>query len=283
LTIREARATVNAARKNGTVFQVGSQQRSEENFRRACEYVQNGRIGKLLWASAGIGGGPTCGNDPDEPPPPGLDWNFWLGPAPYVNYTPKRCLYEFRWFYEYSGGKMTDWGAHHNDIAQWGIGASHSGPIKSEPVSATFPTDGLFDTATSFLVKHTYENGVYLLTGSDVKHGAFFQGTDGWVHVDRGFLEVSDPDIIKEPLGAGEIHLYKSPGHHRDWLDCIKTRKRPITDVEIGCRSVTVCHLGNIAIRSGKTIHWDPVKEDITNDDGLRRWLSKPYRDPWKI
>jgi len=262
---------------------VGSQQRSEEGFRKACEYVQNGRIGKLLWASAGIGGGPTCGWDPNEPPPPGLDWNFWLGPAPYVDYTPKRCLYEFRWFYEYSGGKMTDWGAHHNDIAQWGIGASLSGPIKSEPISATFPTEGLFDTATSFLIKHTYENGVYLMTGSDVKHGAFFQGTDGWVHVDRGFLEVSDPDIMKDPLGAGEIHLYKSPGHHRDWLDCIKTRRKPICDVEIGCRSVTVCHLGNIAIRSGKTIHWDPVKEDITNDDGLRRWLSKPYRDPWKI
>ncbi len=282
LTIREARAMVNAARRNGTVFQVGSQQRSEEGFRKACEWVLSGRIGRLQWVRAGIGGGPTCGWDAVEPPPAGLDWDFWLGPAPWAEYNPRRCIYDFRWFYEYSGGKMTDWGAHHNDIAQWGIGASHSGPVKTEPVFANFPTNGWYNTVVDFEVKHTYANGVTLLTSSE-GHGAFFQGTDGWVHVDRGFLKTSNPEMEKEPLGAADTHLYKSPGHHRDWLDCIKSRKQPICDVEIGCRSVTVCHLGTIALRTGKTIAWDPAKETITNDKSLERWLSKPYRAPWRI
>ncbi len=284
LTIREARRIVQAARRNGTVFQVGSQQRSSDNFRFGCELVRSGRIGKLEWVRVRIGGGPACGFEAPQPPPPGLDWDFWLGPAPWAEYTPRRCHYDFRWIYDYSGGKMTDWGAHHNDIAQWGIGASHTGPIKTEPISATFPTKGLFDTATSFEIKHTYANGVVLYTNSGGPGpGVHFQGTDGWVKLDRGHFSTSDPEIQAEPLGAGDVHLYRSPGHHRDWLNCIKTRKRPICDAEIGCRSVTVCHLGTTAIRTGKTIHWDPDKEEITNDPSLARWLSKPYRAPWRI
>ncbi|NLE61762.1 MAG: Gfo/Idh/MocA family oxidoreductase, partial [Planctomycetes bacterium] len=144
-TIREARRMVDAARRNNAVFQVGSQQRSSDNFRLACELVRSGRIGKVRWVRATIGGGPVCDWEPNVPPPPGLDWNFWLGPAPWAEYTPKRCLADFRWFYDYSGGKMTDWGAHHNDIAQWGLGMDGSGPVKTEPVSAVFPTRGLFD------------------------------------------------------------------------------------------------------------------------------------------
>jgi predicted dehydrogenase len=283
LTIREAREMVTAARRHGTVFQVGSQQRSEGNFRHACELVRSGRIGRLEWASAGIGGGPVGGWEPDQSPPPGLDWNFWLGPAPWAEYTPKRCFGDFRWIYAYSGGKMTDWGAHHNDIAQWGFGTDESGPAKIEPVSARFPADGLFDTATHFEVKHTYASGVVLYTRSHGHGGVHFQGTDGWIKVDRGHFSASSPEIAQEPLGPGDVHLYRSAGHHRDWLECIKTRRRPICDVEIGCRSATVCHLGTIAIRTGKTIEWDPVQEKITNDPGLNRWLDKPYRAPWRL
>jgi myo-inositol 2-dehydrogenase / D-chiro-inositol 1-dehydrogenase len=241
----------------------------------------------VQWVRATIGGGPTSDWEPNVPPPPELDWNFWLGPAPWAEYTPKRCLDTFRWFYDYAGGMMTDWGAHHNDIAQWGLGTEHSGPVKTEPVSVTFPTDGLFDTATNFEVKHTYANGVVLYTASDGRNGIHFQGTDGWIKVGRGYLEASDPDIIEEPLGPGDVHLYRSPqddavGHERDFLNCVRSRKRPICDVEIGCRSVTVCHLGNIAIRTGKTVHWDPGKEEITNDPSLERWLDRPYRPPWR-
>ncbi len=283
LTIREARWMVEAARGNGTVFQVGSQQRSSpQYFRQACEVVRSGRIGRLQRMRAAIGGGPTCGWDADAPPPAGLDWEFWQGPAPWHEFNPRRCPHDFRWFYEYSGGKMTDWGAHHNDIAQWGNGSDDTGPVRTEPVLAEFPTDGLFDTAVRFEVKHTYANGVVLETsseGNDVE----FHGTDGWIKVNRERIEASKPEILKEPLGAGDVRLYESPGHHEDWLNCIRTRSRPIADVEIGCRSVIVCHLGTIALRTGKTIEWDPSAERITNDETLNRWLHKPYRGPWRF
>lgn len=282
LTIDEGRRMVEAARRCGTVFQVGSQQRSTPHFRKACELVRSGRIGKLKTMRARIGGAPTCGFEPPRKPPAGLDWNFWLGPAPWADYTPKRCIYTFRWFYDYSGGKMTDWGAHHNDIAQWANDASLGGPVKVEPISVTFPASGLFDTAIQFEVKATYANGVELYTcssGNDVE----FHGSDGWIKVNRSRLEASDPAILQEPLGPGDVHLYESPGHHRDWLNCIKTRRQPICDIEIGHRSVTVCHLENIALRTGRTIEWDPKTETITNDPILNRWLSRPYRTPWRV
>jgi len=281
LTIKEARSMVTAARRHGTVFQVGSQQRSDVKFRRACEWVLSGRIGKLEFIKTRIGGGPTCDWEPNEKPPEGLDWNFWLGPAPWAEYTTKRCIYNFRWFYDYSGGKVTDWGAHHNDIAQWGNGTSHSGPVKIETISVTFPTRGLYETAVDFETKMTYANGVVLYMvseGNDVE----FHGTDGWIKVNRERVITSNPDIEQEPPGSGDVHLYESPNHHRDWLNCIRSRKRPICDVEIGCRSVTVCHLANIAMRTGRTVEWNPEKEEITNDANLNRWLSRPYRAPWR-
>jgi len=280
LTIQEGRALVNAVRRYGRVFQTGSQQRSEDNFRFACELVRSGRIGRLHTIRTGFGGGPVSGYDPDTDPPPGLDWNLWLGPAPWVPFNPLRCLYQFRWFYDYSGGKLTDWGAHHNDIAQWGNGTEMSGPIEIEG-TATFPTTGLFDTATSFLITFTYANGVKLICGEG--HGAKFEGTDGWVHVDRGFLEASPPELLKEELGPGDVHLHRSDNHHQNWLDCIKTREKPICDVEIGHRSVTVCHLANIAIRTGRKLRWDPAHERFVGDEEMNRWVSRPMRAPWHL
>ncbi len=282
LTIREARQMAAGARQYGTVFQVGSQQRSKGLFRRACELVRSGRIGRLEWIKARVGQGPVCAWEPPQPPPKELDWDAWLGPAPWAEYTPKRCLYDFRWFYDYSGGKMTDWGAHHNDIAQWANDSCHTGPVRVEPIAVKFPTAGLYETAVDFEVKFTYANGVVLYTvstGNDVE----FHGTDGWLKVNRQRVAASDPDMVNEPPGAGDVRLYESPGHHRDWLDCIRSRRRPICDVEIGARSVTVCHLGNIALRTGRALAWDPAAERITNDENLNRWLSKPYRAPWQI
>ena len=282
LTIEDGRAMVEAVRRYGRVFQTGSQQRSEENFRFACELVRSGRIGKLHTVRVGIGGGPTSGWEPDTDPPPGLDWNMWLGPAPWAPYNPLRCIYNFRWFWEYSGGKMTDWGAHHNDIAQWGMGTEGTGPIHITPAQYTLPADGLYDTATTFEIVYKYANGVTLITSSD-GHGIRFEGPDGWVHVDRGFLETFPKELMQEELGPGDVHLYRSPGHHEDWLNCIQTRQRPICDVEIGYKSIVVCHLGNIAIRTGRALRWDPASERFVGDDEANRWISKPYRAPWHL
>jgi len=282
LTIAEGKALRNAVRRYGRVFQTGSQQRSDWNFRYACELVRNRKAGKLKRITANIGGAPASGFDADREPPPGLDWNMWLGPAPWVPYNPQRCFYNFRWFYDYSGGKMTDWGAHHNDIGQWGHGMDDSGPVRIE-AAGTFPNDGLFDTATTFRVEYTYADGIKQYCTSDDPNGILFECADGNIFVSRGVLESDPPDLIKLPIGPDDVHLYESPGHHQNFLDCIKTRQRPICDVEIGFRSVAVCHLGNIALRTGKVLEWDPVSERITNDESLNRWLSRPYRAPWVL
>lgn len=281
LTIGEGRALVNAVRRYGRVFQVGSQQRSEGNFRFACELVRSGKIGKLHTVRTGLPHGPTCGWEKPNPMPPGLDWNLYLGPAPFVPWHHRRFLWDFRWFWDYSGGMMTDWGAHHNDIAQWGIGSELSGPIVIEGKGVP-PADGLFETFTSFEVHYTYANGVKLIC-SNAPHGAKFEGTDGWVWVDRGFLQADPPDLLNETIGPDDVHLYQSPGHHQNWLDCIRTRQRPICDVEIGWRSVSVCHLGNIAMRLGRKLRWDPDKVEFLGDEEANRWVMKPYRAPWHL
>ncbi len=281
LTIAEGRKMVEAVRRYGRVFQTGSQQRSAWEFRFACELVRNGYIGKLHTVRTGVGGGPTCGWEPDCDPPPGLDWDMWLGPAPWVPFNPRRHPYNFRWFWDYSGGKMTDWGAHHNDIAQWGIGADGTGPIYIDGWGK-FPEDGLYETCTQFEVRYEYANGVVLICSSSGS-GCRFEGTDGWVHVNRGRIETYPEDLMHVTFKPDDIRLYHSPGHHQDWLNCIKTRQRPICDVEIGHRSVTVCHLGNISIRLGRPLRWDPDKERFVNDEVANRWLNKPYRAPWHL
>jgi len=282
LTIREGRAMVKAARRTAAVFQVGSQQRSERRFRRACELVLGGRIGKLERIVARVGEGPVGRWQPKQEPPPGLDWDFFVGPAAWADYAPNRCFDTFRWFYDYAGGMVTDWGAHHNDIAQWGNGTSFTGPVKVEPISVEFPAKGPYETAVRFETRATYANGVVLTTtsaGNDVE----FHGTDGWVKVNRDRLETSRPEMAKDPPGTGDVRLAESPGHLTDWIECIRIRRRPLCDVEIGHRSVTVCHLANIALRSGRAVQWDPEREEIINDPGLSRWLSRPYRAPWRL
>ena len=282
MTIRESRQVVKAARSNATIFQVGSQQRSESQVRLACEMVRSERIGKLVRITANVGGGPVCSMEPNEAPPQGLDWDFWLGPAPWSAYTPKRYIGTFRWFYDYAGGTMCDPGARYHDIAQWGNGTCQTGPIKTEPVLAEFPTRGLYETATRFEVKHTYSNGVVLHTTSNTG-GIEFHGSDGWIKIYGTNVTASDPQILKEPLGVSDVRLYESTDHHGNWLDCIRTRRQPVCNAEIGCRSATLSHLGTIALRTGRTLEWDPTKEEITNDANLNRWLSRPYRAPWRI
>jgi predicted dehydrogenase len=281
LAIEEADALVKTVRRYGRVFQTGSQQRSGSEFRQACEMVRSGRIGKVDLAYVGIGTGPSSDWVADSDPPPELDWNLWLGPAPWVPFNELRHPYSFRWFFDYSGGKMTDWGAHHNDIAQWGFGMDGTGPVTVEG-EATFPTRGLFNTAMDFSVTYTYATGQRVVC-SNTGRGVKFVGSEGWVHVDRGFLQTEPVDLKEEPMGPGDVHLPRSPGHQQNWLDCIRTRERPICDVEIGAGSVIVCHLNNIALRTGRKLHWDPDRHVFENDEEANRMLRKPYRAPWHL
>ena len=220
----------------------------------------------------------------DSAAPPELDYEFWLGPAPGRPYNAKRVHYLFRFFWDYSGGQMTNFGAHHLDIAQWGLGRDDSGPVEVE-ATATFNKDGWFEVAETSRIAYTYDDGVKLLClqGQGKGRSVEFEGERGTIGVWRGGIEASDPEILKAAEGDGRTPLYVSGNHHQNWLDCIKSREKPICDVEIGHRSATVCHLGNIAIRAGRKIAWDPKAEAIVGDDQAAAMLSRPYRTPWKL
>ena len=275
LTIREARAMVDTVRLYGTVFQTGSQQRSSGNFRFACELVRSGYIGELRGVHVGVGPPSSHMLLPAEPIPEGLDYDRWLGPAPWAPYNKLRCgsYYEDGWrrIRDYSGGKMTDWGAHHFDIAQWGLGMDDSGPVE------IIPPDGKDVEHLTYL----YANGIRMI--KDNSNGVVFVGSEGKVEVNRGHLRTWPETLKKQPLRPGDVHLYKSPGHYADWFDCIRDRRRPLCDVEIGCRSATVCHLGNIAMWTGRPLKWDPQAEQIIGDESAARWLDRPKRAPYRL
>ena len=283
LTIAEGRAMVRAARRWGTVFQTGTQQRSDARFRHAVELVRNGRIGRLTSIGVVLGPGPTQGFVPDTQPPERLDWDAWLGPAPHHAYNEKRCHYTFRWFRDYSGGKLTDWGAHHLDIAQWGHGSELSGPVAVEG-SGVFPADSMYDAAAEFDVRWRYADGVTLRAVGTGRNGVTFTGTDGSVFVSREAIETTPKGLLAEfPAGTGPWLPRVSAHHHHDWLECLRSRRRPISDVEIGHRSATVCHLGNIAIDLGRRLTWNPEHEQFVDDEAANRLIGKPMRAPWSL
>lgn len=291
LTINEGKALVAAARRYGTVFQTGSQQRSDKRFRQACELVRNGKIGHIKQIDTVLH--PVADGDwkPPQTPPAELDWDFWLGPAPYADYAANRVHYQFRWFLDYSGGVMTDWGAHHNDIAQWALEMDGSGPIEVDGTQATFSEKGPHTVPLHFDVKYKYANGTVLIChtdGQDINghkfgNGVMFTGENGWIFVSRSEIRASDPELLKLELGAGDTRLYKSDGHHDNWLECIRSREKCICDVEIGHRSVSVCHMGNISMRLGRPLKWDPAKEVFVGDEAANRMLDRPMRAPWHI
>jgi predicted dehydrogenase len=286
LTIEEGKAMVAAARKYDRIFQTGSQQRSDKRYRLACELVRNGRVGKVHTVEARIGDNPIGGPFPVVPVPDGLDWDFWKGPTADVPYVKERCHYEFRWWYEYSGGKLTDWGAHHNDIAQWGLGMDDSGPIAVTGTGVK-PSDkpNSYNCHPHFAVTYHYANGANLVTTSDGENGNRFIGDKGWIFVSRSRIEASDPKLIDEPLPSDAEKLYVSNNHMGNFIDGIRTRKRPICDVEIGYRSVTVCHLGAIALRLGLPLYWDPKAQHFVgaHADKGNAMISREMRSPWKL
>ncbi len=282
LTIGEGREMVDAVRRAGRVCQTGSQQRSDLRFRWACELVRNGAIGELERVTAALHRGPSAPWQEVVAPPPNLDWEMWLGPSPWAEYRPARCHWTFRWFFDSSGGMLTDWGAHHNDIAQWGMGVDHSGPRTIEG-AARFDPDSMYETPVQFEVRYLYESGVELTCTSEGRNGVTFHGSEGSIFVSRGAIEADPPEILDTPPGSGEVQLYQSPNHHRDFAACVRSRRRPICDVEIGHRSVTVCHLGNLAIRLGRKLDWDPEAERFRGDEQANRLIHKPNRQPWVL
>ncbi|MBN2474280.1 MAG: Gfo/Idh/MocA family oxidoreductase [Pirellulales bacterium] len=281
LTIAEAKRCIDAVRKHGRVMQTGSQQRSSVfgPFRKACELLRSGRLGRIKTVTVGVGGPSRWCDLPEEEMEPGLDWNMWLGYAPVRPYnsvlSPRGVHHHFpawRSYREYSGGGHTDMGAHHYDIAQWALGMDESGPVEIIP-----PDDPKADSG----VKYVYANGVEMTHGGPA--GCVFTGTEGTLRIGRGHLSSNPESIVKEPLADDEVHLYNSPGHHRDWIDCIRSRKRPVADVEIGARSVTVVHLGNLAYWNRRKLRWDPAKWTFVGDDEANTWLDRQRRDPWQL
>jgi predicted dehydrogenase len=287
LTIAEGRAMSYAVNKSKVVFQTGSQQRSDRRFRHACELVRNGRIGDLRTVRVGMPGGrtdyaKTGGHKKPEPVPQGFNYDMWLGPAPDAAYAPARCHVNFRWIYDYSGGNVTDWGGHHPDCAQWGMGTELTGPVEIRHAKAVFEPDELWNTATAYSFEAVYENGVTMVISNTEKMGVTFEGTKGKVYVDRGKLETDPKELAGSRIGPNEIHLYQSDDHFKNFIDCVISRQPTAAPVEVAHRSITICHLGNIALRLGRDkLRWDPRTERMIGDDEASQMLSRSYRPPW--
>jgi len=291
LTIREGRVLSDTVRRYKRIFQVGSQQRSDTRFHQACELVRNGRIGKLHTVKVGFGTDPGTGPEPPMLVPDNLDYDFWLGPAPWATYTEKRVHPKTGYgrpgwlrIAAYGAGMITGWGAHHNDIAQWGMGTEYTGPVEIQG-QTEYPKDGLWDVHGDFSIEYTYKNGVKVICTDNKKNkqGVVFEGSEGWVYVRRGFIDAQPKSLLNSTIGPDEIRLYKSNNHKANWLECIKSRTETIAPVEIGHRSCTVCLLGEIAMRLGRKLKWDPDTEQFIGDEMANRMLWRPMRSPWRL
>jgi predicted dehydrogenase len=284
-TIREGRIMVDTVNRYGRVWQTGSWQRSVRDFRHACELVRNGRIGKVHKVEVGLPTGGGTDAKPIQPVPEGVDWDFWLGPAPWV---PFRGImhWNWRWIMDYSGGQLTDWAGHHIDIAHWGLGLDYSGPVEIEG-RGVYPKDGIYNAPTEYKFTCIYENGPAMIVANDRQQpkgmGTVWYGEDGWIHVKRGKLEASSEKILKEVIGPDEIKLYDSRDHQQNFLDCVRSRKKTVTPIDIAHRSISVGLLGEIAMLTERKLRWDPEKEVFLKDDEANRMLSRPMRSPWHL
>jgi len=293
LSIAEDKALRAACRRYGTVFEWGTQQRSSNNFRFGCELVRNGRIGKLQTIRVGVPHDFAFPTQPTEPVPKDLDYEMWLGPAPWAPYTYHRCRPWTRqhgwsiWYHisDYClGGIGGYWGIHHVDIAQCGHDTDHTSPIEVEG-GATFPENGLADCAVRWNVRVKYADGVTMIytDNKQNKQGVVFQGSEGWVYVRRGHIDAEPKSLLTTKIGRNEIHLIESPGHQRNFLDCIKNRKPTVADIDGAVRSDTISHLVDICTRLNRKIRWDPKREVIIGDPEASRMLTRCMREPWRL
>ncbi len=288
--LREGRALVQTLARFGRVWQTGSWQRSEDNFHRASELVRNGRIGKVHRVEVGLPAGHTdfartFGQDAIVPPPAVLDYDTWLGPAPWSPYR-KSCVHmNWRWNMDYGGGQLVDWIGHHLDIAHWGMGFEYTGPVKISG-RGEFPKTGVYNTPTRYRVDAVYADGTpFVIAGghADIQSGTKWIGEYGWVWADRGGFESQPAHLIHEVIGPNETRLYKSRDHYQNFLDCVRNRALTIAPAEVAHRSASVGHLGVIAMETGRTLTWDPQTETFANDPGADRLLSRAYRTPYQL
>lgn len=286
-TIREGRAICDAVKRNGRIWQTGSWQRSQYPFRRACELVRNGRIGRVHTVEVGLPTGQNSSpNNRVQPVPDGVDWDLWLGPAPWAPF--RGVLHrDWRWIMDYSGGRLTDWAGHHVDIAHWALDLERTGPVEIEG-TGKYPEDGIYNTPYEYKIIAKYANGLTMIVANDrqLKNGmgTCWYGDKGWLHVDREMpLKAGPSSVLDEVIGPNEIHLYESRDHHQNFLDCVKSRRETITPAEVAHRSISVGLLGEIAMLTGRKLRWDPEKEVIIGDDEANRMLSRPMRSPWKL
>jgi myo-inositol 2-dehydrogenase/D-chiro-inositol 1-dehydrogenase len=304
LTIAEGRLLSDVVRKQGVILQMGTQQRSSPQFRLAAELVRNGRIGTLHTVRIGLPGDPSGPEAEEMPVPANLNYDMWLGETPYTFYTeigvhPREGYDRPGWLRreQFGAGMITGWGQHHFDAAAWGMDTEYTGPISLEAV-AEFPKSGLWDVHGDFMVKAEYENGITMYTSGGFPNGIRYEGSEGWIFVSRGdyvatasdpvsqeknsqALNASDPKLLQSEIGANEIHLYVSEEQHGNWLDCIQSRKEPISPVEIGHRACSVCLLSHIAMKIPGSLQWDPVKERFIGNDAANTMLSRPQRYPY--
>jgi predicted dehydrogenase len=306
LTIAEGRIMADTVKRSGRIFQIGSQQRSSPQFRYAAELVRNGRIGELRTVYVGLPGDPSGDIEAEMPVPPTFNYDAWLGSTPLVYYTEKRVHPQTGfdrpgWLRceQFGAGMITGWGAHHIDSAHWGMDTEYTGPIEVWG-HADFPKKGLWDVHGIFRTEALYANGVHMVVSNELPNGIKFEGTKGWIFVTRGDyrvtasdpvpdasgvkpLDASDPAIIRSVIGPGETHLYVSDDHHGNWLDCIASRKPPITNAEIAHRACSACLVHHIAMKLNRKVYWDPVTERFKNDDDANRLLSRSQRPPYLV
>jgi predicted dehydrogenase len=294
-TVVEGRRVIEAAARYGRVLQTGLQRRSMGAYRRACELVRNGRIGQLTHVEVGILGvnkGVRAGQSfPAAPVPEGFDYDLWLGPAPAAPFSPQRVARGNEicyWYYisDYTAGFISGNGVHFVDIAQWGIGDEVK-PVEVHTISADVPADGLIDDALAWQTEVLYANGVqmsYSSEGHPHPDGIRFVGTEGWIHVTGGgALSANPTDVLQSVIGPGELHLYASPEHHRNFLDCIRTRQPAAASAEIGHHATTTCNLAEISAHLGRKLKWDAQAERVIDDDEANRMLGRALRSPWAM
>lgn len=304
LTVREGQQLRDAVLKTGVVLQVGTQQRAMPQFRIAAELVRNGRIGKLHTVKIGLPGDPAGPEAPPMPVPANLNFDAWLGSTPEVPYTeigvhPQQGYDRPGWLRlrSYGAGMITGWGQHHYDSAAWGMDTELTGPISVQAL-AEFPKSGLWNVHGDFFVKHEYKNGITVYTSGGYPNGIRYEGSEGWIFVSRGAyqasasdpvdkeksskaLNASDPKILESVIGENEIHLYKIDDQHGNWLDCIKTRKTPISPIETGHKACVTCLISDIAMQFDRKLEWDNEKEMFINDAEANALLSREQRKPY--
>ena len=287
LTIQEGRILCNVIKKNNTIYQTSIEDRAIPVYHRMAELVRNGYIGELQKIIIRVPDADVLKMKPAsteiQPVPEGFNYDMWLGPAPEAPYSPGRCHWNFRWISDYSGGMLTDWGAHYVDTAQWANNSDTSGPISVEG-KGEFLSGDIYNTANTFDLMYQYKNGVTMqvLSGGT---SIGFQGTEGWIQCLgwRGEMEASSESILNAELKSSDIKLYTAESEHRNFIDCVKSRKETFVPVEVGHRTASALHMGNIAMQLERKVNWDPDREEFINDEEANALRSRESRDPWKL